>query len=101
MSTEVERQVLAQQRGLRGDGTVLAGRGELLEGVVGALDVSGVVLGVVKLHDLAGDVGLKRTVVVVEIGKNVLGHSGVSSLLGDKLLAGFARGACHDFHPPP
>src|SRR5699024_9656189 len=80
--------VLAQQRGLGGDAAVLAGLGELLDGVVRALDVGRVVLGVVQLHDLAGDVRLESAVVVVEIGKNVLGHSGVSFQVGGGLRTG-------------
>ncbi len=53
---------------------LLAGLGELLQGVVGALDVRGVVLGVVQFQDLAGHRPLQCGVVVGEIGEGVLTH---------------------------
>src|SRR5699024_4966335 len=87
VAAEVEREVLAQQRGLAGDGAVVAGLGHLLERGVGGRGVGVVVLGVVPLHDLAGDVRLQRAVVIVEIGKNVLSHN-ESSQLGGGLHAG-------------
>src|SRR5207249_2997526 len=47
---------------------------ELLERLVGGVDVLAVVLVVVQLHDLAADVRLERGVVVTQVGKNVAGH---------------------------
>ena len=51
-----------------------AGGGELLERVVDALDVGGMVLAVVQLHDFRGDVGGQCPIVVVEVREGV-GHS--------------------------
>ena len=56
---------------------LVARAGQLLERLVGAGDVGGVVLVVVELHDLARHVGLQRGVVVGQIGKAVLGHGGL------------------------
>ena len=52
----------------------LAGRGQLLQGVVRALDVGGVVLAVMELHDPAGDVRFQCRVVVIEIRQGVFSH---------------------------
>lgn len=63
MATAVE----VEQRSLGSGGLGVAlglGISEGLDGGVEAVDVCLVVLGVVKLHDLAGDVGLERAVVV-------------------------------------
>ena len=71
MATQVERQVLGEL----GDVavcTVLACLFELLESCVSACNVCCVVLVVVQLHDLCGDVGLERRVVVGELGEGVL-----------------------------
>lgn len=64
---DVATAVEVQQRSLSGGGLGVApglGVTEGLDGSVEAVDVCLVVLGVVKLHDLAGDGGLERTVVV-------------------------------------
>ena len=66
---------------------LVAGRGQLLQRLVGAGDVGGVVLVVVELHDLAGDVGLERGVVVGQVGKGVVSHGGVVSC-GSYVVAG-------------
>ena len=71
VATQVERQVLGEL----GDVavcTVLACLFELLESCVSACNVCCVVLVVVQLHDLCGDVGLERRVVVGELGEGVL-----------------------------
>lgn len=63
MATAVE----VEQRSLGSGGLGVAlglGVAEGLDSGVKAVDVCLVVLGVVKLHDLAGDVGLERAVVV-------------------------------------
>ncbi|BBE22727.1 hypothetical protein MN0502_16100 [Arthrobacter sp. MN05-02] len=72
-AADVEGEVLGEL----GDGAELAGRaglGELGQGVVGALDVGGLVLGVVQLHDPARDVRLQGRVVVIEIRQYVFAH---------------------------
>ena len=74
--TEVEREVLGQQV----HRLELARRpclGGLFQGGVGALDVGGVVLGVVQLHDLTGDVRLQRAVVVRQVRQGVFSHAGL------------------------
>ncbi len=53
---------------------LVAGGGQLLERLVGAGDVGGVVLVVVELHDLSRHVGLEGAVVVGQIGERVIGH---------------------------
>lgn len=56
-----------QQRGLGSSslGVVLGiGLGDGLIGGIEAIDVGLVVLGVMQLHDLAGDVGLKGTIII-------------------------------------
>ncbi len=73
MAAQVEREVLLVQED-RCVVVVLASCGELLECGVGARDVGGVVLGVVKLVDLARDVRLEGGVIVIKIGQGVLGH---------------------------
>ena len=60
VAAEVERQVLLVQAVDRAKVALVAGLGQLGEGVVGPGDVGGVVLAVVQLHDLAGDVRLER-----------------------------------------
>ena len=62
------------------DGTevvAVPGGGELLERLVGARHVRGVVLVVVELHDLARHVRLECRVVVGQVGQGVLGHRGL------------------------
>ena len=59
--------VEVEEGSLSGSGLVVVlglGFGDSLDGGVVAVDVGLVVLGVVKLHDLAGDGGLERTVVI-------------------------------------
>ena len=71
VATQVECQVLGEL----GDVavcTVLACLFKLLESCVSACNVCCVVLIVVQLHDLCGDVGLERRVVVGELGEGVL-----------------------------
>ena len=46
--------------------------GELLEGRVGALDVGGVMLGVVQLHDATGDMRLQCGEIIGQVGQNEL-----------------------------
>jgi hypothetical protein len=54
---------------------LVAGLGELVEGVVAALDVRGVVLAVVvQLKDLPGHGGFERAVVVGHVRQRVSGH---------------------------
>lgn len=63
MTTTVE----VEQRGLSSGSLGVAlslGFGEGLDGSVEAVDIGLVVLGVVELHDLAGDIGLERAIVV-------------------------------------
>lgn len=63
MTTAVE----VEQRGLGSSSLGVAlslSFGKGLDGSVEAVDIGLVVLGVVELHDLAGDVGLERAVVV-------------------------------------
>ena len=55
---------------------LVAGGGQLLERLVGARHVGGVVLVVVQLHDLGRHVRLQRGVVVGQVGEAVLGHGG-------------------------
>lgn len=64
---DVTTAVEVEQRGLRSGSLGVAlglSLGEGLDGSVEAVDIGLMVLGVVKLHDLAGDVGLERAVVV-------------------------------------
>ena len=75
MATQVESQILGQCGNYASDGAVLAGSLQLLEGSVSTINVVLVVLGVVQLHDLAGDVGLQSVVCVIQLGKFVLSHS--------------------------
>ena len=69
----VEGKILGQLGNI-GEVPVLAGLGELREGVIGSLDVSSMVLAVVELHDPRRDVRLKGGVVVVEFGQYVFAH---------------------------
>ncbi|GAA1097687.1 hypothetical protein GCM10009663_45750 [Kitasatospora arboriphila] len=62
---------------------LVARLGELFEGVVGALDVGGVVLGVVQLQDLGGHRALEGGVVVRQVGKRVGAHGGTRPLSTD------------------
>ena len=57
-----------------GRGHVALGRGlgELLLGHVEVVDVGGVVLAVVQLHDLGADDRLQRVVVIGQVGQRVL-----------------------------
>src|SRR5690606_32023216 len=73
VTAQVERQIL-RELVHRPEVPRLTGRGELLQRRVRAVDVGRVVLGVVQLHDLAGDRGIQRPVVVVEIRKRVVRH---------------------------
>ncbi len=68
MAAEVEGEVLAEQRRLRGDRAVFARSSQLLDCAVGARHVRGVVLAVVQFHDLAGDVRFESGVVVIQFG---------------------------------
>ncbi len=81
MAAKVEREGLLQAR----DGAevvLVAGVGHLLERRVGAGDVGGVVLGVVQLHDFAGDRRREGSVVVVEVRQRVVSHSSSNSVSG-------------------
>ena len=71
MAAKVEGQVLLPQVDC-GEVAGLTGGGQLLQRGVRAGHVVRVVLVVVQLHDLCGDVGLKRRVVVGELGEGVL-----------------------------
>jgi hypothetical protein len=73
VSAGVEHEVLGQPVDV-GEVVLLAGFGQLGEGVVGAGHVGGMVLAVVQLHDPRRDVGLQRGVVVVKFGQYVGGH---------------------------
>jgi hypothetical protein len=74
MPGQVEREGLLQAD-QAGEVAFVAGLGQPVEGVVGALDVGGVVLAVVQLQDLAGDRGFECAVVVGHVGQHVLsGH---------------------------
>src|SRR5918996_110823 len=68
MPGDVEGEVLFEHRDSRevAGGT---GRVDLLQGLVGAVHVGGMVLVVVQLHDAAADVGLERRVVVRRSGR--------------------------------
>jgi hypothetical protein len=70
---EVEGERLLE-RADPGEVLLVARLAQPFERLVGALDVVGMVLVVVELHDLAGDVGLERGVVVAQIRKVVIGH---------------------------
>lgn len=70
---EVEREVLLIEVHRR-ERVVGPRVGELFERGVGARHVALVVLGVVQLHDLAGDVRLERAVVVGQVRKRVVAH---------------------------
>src|SRR5262249_26986302 len=59
-----------------------AGFGQSGQRVVGALDVGGVMLAVVKFVDLSRNVRFKRSVVIVQVGQRVFGHE-IPSLLLD------------------
>ena len=79
---QVERQVLLEAD----DGAevvLVAGLGQLVEGVVQALDVGRVVLVVVELQDLGRVVRLERGVVVGQVGQGVGGRSWRASCAGD------------------
>lgn len=67
---QVEGEVLLQQVDLA-QVALLPGLRQLLQSVVGALDVGGVVLVVVQLHDLARDPRLQSGVVVGQFRKRV------------------------------
>src|SRR5690606_40927239 len=71
---QVEGEVLRQHvDGV--EAVLVAGLRQLLQCRVGPGDVGVVVLGVVQLHDLAGDVRGECTVVVGKVGKCVVSHS--------------------------
>src|SRR4051794_17774075 len=74
MTTEVEREVLLQQVDVA-ERAVGARLLKLLKGLIDARDVRLVVLGVVKLHDLAGYVRIESAIVIWELGKCVVGHA--------------------------
>lgn len=98
MTTTVE----VQQRSLRGGGSVVSLGLSLANGLdrgVKTVDICLVVLGVVQLHDLAGDVRLERAVVVCissasvqnrEEGSELTREVGQSSLAADEGRAGHA-----------
>ena len=77
VTTEMEREVLLQQVDVA-EGLLVAGLLELLESLVDAGDVGRVVLGVVKLHDLARNVRIQCAVVVRQIRKCVDSHASSS-----------------------
>src|SRR5208283_2913268 len=89
VTDEVERQVLLVQQD-RGVVPFGAGLLQFFQGVIGALDVGGVVLVVVKFVDLAGDVWFQRSVVPVQIGQGVYSH-GIPFF--DYRLGAHSRGA--------
>jgi hypothetical protein len=89
MAGEIERQVLLQQVH-RAQLVGLPRLGELLERGIGAGDVGQMVLVVVQFHDLAGDMRFQRTVVVRQIGKDVVGHGSPHGSLSHKPC-------CHSF----
>ena len=73
MAAEVEREVLLEQE--NGCMIVVVTRcGELFDRGVRACDVGGVVLGMMKLVDLARDVRLEGGVIEIKVGQGVLGH---------------------------
>ncbi len=76
---EVEREGLLQAHDLR-EVALVARLGDALGGVVGALDVSGVVLVVVQFEDVPVDVRFQRAVVVRQVGQRVDGHRLCDSL---------------------
>ncbi len=65
VAAEVEGEVLAEQRRLRGDRAVFARSSQLLDCAVGARHVRGVVLAVVQFES---------GVVVIQFGENVFSH---------------------------
>ena len=69
---------------VKGANTALERLGEPVERGVGALDVGGVVLVVVQLHDPRGDVRLERAVVVAKLRKRVGGHCAFLPWLSDR-----------------
>jgi hypothetical protein len=73
VAREIEREVLLIQQNGR---EILFGARlfQLGDGIVGALDVSGVMLVVVKLVDFTRDVRLQCSVVPVEVGQSVFSH---------------------------
>lgn len=79
MAAEVEGQVLLVEEDRR---VVTVGPRlvELADGVVDTLDVRRVVLAVVEFVDLPGDVGLQRSVVVIQVRQGVFSHEIPSSL---------------------
>ena len=81
------------------DGAVVAGvagGGEFVEGLVEGADVGLVVLGVVQLHDLAGDVRGEGAVVVGQVGQAVRGHGGLPRS-GSRAVQERSSRSCHDF----
>src|SRR5256885_3567159 len=52
-------------------------RSELLDALVGRVDVLAMMLVVVELHDAAGDVRLESAIVVRQVGQDVAGHVGL------------------------
>ena len=79
VSAEVEGEAAAE-RVDRGEVTGLAGCGESLEGVVGALHVGGMVLAVVQGDDLTAVVRLEGSGGIGEVGQGVDGHVNSFSL---------------------
>src|SRR5215212_11775274 len=73
MPTKVEGQVLLQPAD-RVERVLVSRLLELFQRTVDTFDVRRMVLGVMKLHDLSGDMRSQGTVVVREIGKVVGGH---------------------------
>jgi diguanylate cyclase (GGDEF)-like protein/PAS domain S-box-containing protein len=67
---DVERERLLEA-GEGGEVLLLASRLELLQRLVRALHVGGMVLVVVELHDLSGNVGFQSSEVVVQVGEGV------------------------------
>src|SRR6185503_3137228 len=55
---------------------------QLLQGLIGSIDVRLVMLVVVQLHDAPGDMRLQRTVVVGKIGKYIFRHLGTPARRG-------------------
>ena len=58
-----------------------------VHGVVEAVDIGLMVLGVMQFHDLARDVRLESTVVVGQVGKDVTGHRWTSGTVWEHLTS--------------